>query len=69
MRGLPDVIGMPVDEAVKICRSKGFKVEITTTGPAGANPGKKSRVVRFKAFREIMVLTVVNENNYERRWI
>ena len=47
MSQIPDVIGYPLDEALRICRSAGYEVEIVVARPVKAIPEDKPRVVRF----------------------
>lgn len=70
MGKLPDVIGLPLNEAKNICTKEGYIVEVLTTGSfKGAYPEDLLRVVRFKASKDKMVLTVVLEKMNERRWM
>jgi len=57
-----DIIGYELDDALEICRDRGYQVEIVFTQPDRELPGGKPRVVRFKKVSENKwVITAVNE--------
>lgn len=63
MDELPDIIGYPLDEALVICDSSGYEVEIVVTRPVKAIPEEKPRVVRFnKVSKNRGVVIVVFED-------
>lgn len=63
MEKLPDVVGMPQDEAIEVCRALGYEVEIIVTRPVKALPEYNPRAVRFSRIsRDKGVLTVVYED-------
>ncbi len=62
MRVLPDVVGFPLSEALKVCKACGYEVGILLTRPPKAQPEVKPRVVRFGRVSDNEgVLTVVFE--------
>jgi hypothetical protein len=63
MAGTPDVAGLPLNEALQICKDAGYEVDIVITRPVKATPGGEQRVVRFNRVSESKgVLTVVCED-------
>jgi hypothetical protein len=63
MDNIPDLTGFDLDEALKICKDRGYQVSIVFTRPDKAPPEGKPRVVRFhKVSRDTGVITVVNED-------
>lgn len=63
MDKMPDVIGLPLSDAIEVCRSSGCEVEIVLTRPVKALPEINPRVVRFnRVSRDKGVLTVVYED-------
>ncbi|MFX4260897.1 hypothetical protein ACOBQJ_01725 [Pelotomaculum propionicicum] len=47
MDQLPDIIGYPLAEALQICESSGYEIEIVVTRPVKATTEENPRVVRF----------------------
>lgn len=47
MGQIPDIIGYPLEEALKIIESSGYEVEIVVTRPVKATTEVNPRVVRF----------------------
>lgn len=63
MVDLPDIIGFPLDKALKTCQDLGYKVEITITRPVKARQEGVPRVVRFDEVAKYRgVVTVVFED-------
>ena len=63
MDELPDIIGYPLDEALVICKTAGYDVEIVIARPVRALPEERPRVIRFdKVSKNKGVVTVMFED-------
>ncbi|NLI11953.1 hypothetical protein [Pelotomaculum propionicicum] len=63
MTVIPDIIGLPLDKALEICKNLGYEVDIKITRPVKARQEGALRAVRFdKVSKYRGVVTVVFED-------
>ncbi|MCL6638944.1 MAG: PASTA domain-containing protein [Firmicutes bacterium] len=48
MREKPDVIGLPLEEALRELEAAGYEVNVIFTRPVKGVPGGRARALRFK---------------------
>ncbi|MDD2553330.1 MAG: hypothetical protein PHP51_01990 [Desulfotomaculaceae bacterium] len=53
MDHIPDIIGYPLDEALRICQASGYEVEIMVTRPVKAIPEGNPTSPRAVSFNKV----------------